>query len=145
MPGSSLTAHSTVYKLDSLDRGTRLLRRLICLECRGSLPWREPPRQKLDRNLTATRRPGTWSQPRQARQELTGTHRLDRQAGKASTAPQPPRQLDSLTARGPGLKPHCERPTLNHQASRRRSPAQSFEWPPSGKCHPKHKYQIHDV
>ena len=142
MPGSSSTAHSTVYKLDSLDRGTRLLRRLICLECRGSLPWREPPQQKIDRNLTATRRQAHGVSLDRNSQELD---RLDRQAGKASTAPQPPRQLDSLTARGPGLKPHCERQTLNHQASRRRSPAQSFEWPPSGKCHPKHKYQIHDV
>ena len=65
-------------------------------------------RQLLDRprqTSTDTRRPGTWSQARQARQELDSNSTGS--TGKASTAPRQrldsastePRQLDSSTAR----------------------------------------------
>ena len=63
-------------------------------------------------DLDRTRRPGAWSQARQARQELDSNSTGS--TGKASTAPRqrldsastvPRRSLDSSTARQPGLNP----------------------------------------
>ena len=72
-----------------------------CLTARASTA-----RQLLDRprqtstDLDKTRRTGTWSQPRQARQGSTG-----KASTTGSTAPR--RSLDSSTARQPGLKGRC--------------------------------------
>ena len=91
MPGSSSTAHSTVYINSTAST------------------------EKLDSYSTA-RHPGTCSQPRQPRQLLdrssTGStgkastaprQRLDSRLDSTSTAPR--RSLDSSTARQPGLNP----------------------------------------